>query len=70
MPIYKMSDKQYEALKSSRKHVTHQDIIDECNNRLSMPIIKQTQIHLEHNNGTKFLCHVAPIRFIKNVVTQ
>ena len=74
MPIYKMSDKQYRAMRGSRPDGNsthkHQDVIDECNARMCYPTIKQTQIHLEHNNHTKFVCSVPQMRFITNVITR
>lgn len=57
--IYQMPYKQYQMLKHSGKNVTHQDIIDEVNNRLSLPIITQQPIDLYDEDG-KFLQRITP----------
>ena len=67
MPLYKMSDKQYKAIRGAGKHI---DVVTECNRRLCWPIVDQRQILLEHNNHTKYVCSVPTMRFITNVVTR
>lgn len=69
MLLYKMSSIQYDSFGIGHKRkVTHQDIIDECNNRLSLPNIPMQKVHLTHNNKTQFVCVTSPIRGISNVV--
>ena len=64
--IYKMNDKQYSILRASG--LSDAEIIDHCNDRMNLQVIKQTSVIAKDDFGTQKI-DVAPIRQITDFVT-